>query len=375
MTLETTPVDSDASEESAHNDLTQIKGSGPVRQEILQDNLGIKTFEDLASASVEAIEAMLRRENQAVSQQEVVGWIEQAQARIEVKPVTPELAASESEVPESVTSESVTSETTAPESVASEAVSGSVVSESVTSESVTSKTTVPNDLEHPIDEFSETEETEITNTSLSEEWNSIGSFTVEFQSRTVQAQTEYQITVRHLETNRTRQWSSFEDIAWRQWMLTQIKSPALQGNASACLPGENPMAAQIKSVKLFQPPESAGSVGTELTQSNMPITIRSGESFELEVIFELTGSTQMVTVQRPDNCLIQCFTKGLTAPHRLMLLSEIQSHPLTHDHTLYKTTLPAATLTSGLYRLQILITFHGAFALSAFVEIPLLQVV
>ncbi|MEM9903727.1 MAG: hypothetical protein AAF921_01710 [Cyanobacteria bacterium P01_D01_bin.44] len=372
MTSETTGVGGESPEGNAHNDLTQIKGIGPVRQEILQEDLDISTLEALASASIEEIESMLRRENQSVSQQEIIGWIEQAQAIIAGETEATETEAVETEAVETEAAETEFAEAEAAETEAVE--TEAVETEAVEAEAAEAEIaeTAPEQTVQPVDAKPTNAPVDA---STAAEWSTSGLFTVEVQTRRIQNQVERQIIVRHVETDRTQQWSNVEELAWSRWILAQTPAPLTPSPVLTDVPSESPITAEINAIRLFQPPKNGNPIGIELTQPHIPSLIRSGEPFTLEITFELVGSALTETPQSPKSYLLQSFTKRLTPPHSLELLSEAQPLPLVDNQTLYTSSLPAASLTSGLYRLQVLITFQGAFALSTFVEVPLLQVV
>jgi hypothetical protein len=61
------------------DDLTEINGIGPVRQEWLRESLDVYTFRDLAVLSVDEIESRLKTEGKIISRSEIEAWIDQAQ--------------------------------------------------------------------------------------------------------------------------------------------------------------------------------------------------------------------------------------------------------------------------------------------------------
>jgi predicted flap endonuclease-1-like 5' DNA nuclease len=75
-TPERTPPDRPAASDRSPDDLTVIKGIGPVVQEKLHA-LGIRTFDDLAAADPETLAEQLKG-RQPISQTLVRGWTEAA---------------------------------------------------------------------------------------------------------------------------------------------------------------------------------------------------------------------------------------------------------------------------------------------------------
>ena len=61
----------------AVDDLTTIKGVGPAMAARLQD-MGIRTFEDLAAADIKTITRKLREQSVVISEKKVEGWVQAA---------------------------------------------------------------------------------------------------------------------------------------------------------------------------------------------------------------------------------------------------------------------------------------------------------
>lgn len=61
----------------AVDDLTTIKGIGPAMAGRLQE-MGIRTFDDLAAANVKAITRQLREQSVVISEKKVEGWVQAA---------------------------------------------------------------------------------------------------------------------------------------------------------------------------------------------------------------------------------------------------------------------------------------------------------
>ncbi|QIT54662.1 DUF4332 domain-containing protein [Aquisalimonas sp. 2447] len=61
----------------AVDDLTTIKGVGPAMAARLQD-MGIRTFEDLAAADIKSVTRTLREQSVVISEKKVEGWVQAA---------------------------------------------------------------------------------------------------------------------------------------------------------------------------------------------------------------------------------------------------------------------------------------------------------
>ena len=73
----TTTAATPSSDGDAVDDLTTIKGVGPAMAARLQD-LGIRTFEDLAAADSKAVTRKLRDQSVVISEKKVEGWVQTA---------------------------------------------------------------------------------------------------------------------------------------------------------------------------------------------------------------------------------------------------------------------------------------------------------
>ncbi len=76
-TTTTPPPKAPSNDGDAVDDLTTIKGVGPAMAARLQD-MGIRTFEDLAAADVKTITRKLREQSVVISEKKVEGWVQAA---------------------------------------------------------------------------------------------------------------------------------------------------------------------------------------------------------------------------------------------------------------------------------------------------------
>ena len=86
------------STEKAYDDLTAIKGIGPIRQRWLRESLHVRTYLDLTSFPANEIEARLKADGQQVPPRSAIEkWLVEAQElAVEAgQPSTPELEAAD----------------------------------------------------------------------------------------------------------------------------------------------------------------------------------------------------------------------------------------------------------------------------------------
>jgi len=67
------------SSEKAYDDLTVIRGIGPTRQRWLRESLNVRTYQDLATLSVDEIESRLKADGKIASRRRIEVWLVEAQ--------------------------------------------------------------------------------------------------------------------------------------------------------------------------------------------------------------------------------------------------------------------------------------------------------
>lgn len=303
------------------DNLTTIKGIGPVRQRWLRESLNVRTFRDLAALSADEIESRLKIEGGIASRSDIEEWIVQAQ----------ELAATE--LPSQRVVESADAEA---EATANSPAAGG-------------------------------------------KWQPFASFVVEFQARQVEGQAEEQrTTVHHMEADKSETWPGIEGERLCQWMLGQLGGK-LQQELEEELPVEARLAAartvavEITQVQAFQPPDVE--TPTAASEANQPFSgfVRSDEPFALEVSFELTGPGADDVAKRRTTYSAHFHLRSLTTREKIPL-GDTKAAPLDGEAP-YTARLSQTSLQPGLYRLRALVTLQSTPPRKGYLEVPLLQVV
>lgn len=300
------------------SDLTTIRGIEAVRQELLA-SIGINTIADLAAASVEEIDSGLQAAGNVINRSEISDWIAQAQ----------ELLSSSSQV-----------------------------------------VTTSNNSE----ESNVIEEGNLSEESNAEEWNSLASFVVEFQSKTVAEQTEQRTLVSQQNTNRVTIWSGIETEQLPQWLqqqLSEIIFPESVSELPEAAP-PTPLLIEIEQLRLLQPPQTKMPLVSNLEM--FPGSLNSNKPFVLEVSWKLSGTISPEVTPFPPRYRIQAYARDRTTG-RVTTIGETFPTALVESQSSYNSVLPETSLPAGIYRLQLLITLQGKLAPPAFLEVPLLQVV
>ncbi|MEZ4714076.1 MAG: hypothetical protein R3A44_43230 [Caldilineaceae bacterium] len=152
------------------DDLTKIKGIGPVRQEWLRETFDVCKYQDLAALSPEEIESQLQAEGRAASRNEIKTWITQAQ----------DLADS---------ARRAQMQTTRLATAATQRAANPPL-------------------------------------GLEKDWRPIASFAVEFQERIVEdaefQMRQFQTTVHHMEADSDAMWTGIESERLCKWMLEEL---------------------------------------------------------------------------------------------------------------------------------------------------------
>lgn len=304
-------------------DLTQIKGIGPVRKQWLKETFSIRTYEDLAALSPKEIESKLQAEGRITSRSDIEKWL--AQAR--------ELAA------------------TAEQPVASE----ESLSESGMSQ-------------------------ELNPSYKTQVWRPIASFVVEFQKRTiVEQQAEYRTMVHHSETDTDAPgWPGLESNQLCKWMIEQMSDELKSGSPKRDVPATPaaPVTSSqliVSQIQVFQPQNTLAPAA--IANANQPLqgTIKRSVPFALDATFRLP---EPLIVHSEQQITYSAQFSAITRPgHSALHLGETEPVSLVTGQSIYSARLPDIILQPGTYALRVIVLLKGTVMSVSFLEIPLLQVI
>lgn len=330
------------------DDLTRLKGIGPVKQQWLKTSLNICTVQELADFSADEIESRFKAEGQTVSKSEIEGWIAQARelVALEEQPPQPILESSQAE-PEASFEPPMQNYPLAQAAVESAEV-----------------------------------ETDGRLTSLEEDsrWRTCSSFLVEFQSRQTDRGTEeQQTTVRHLQADNVQIWSGIEKEKLHQWIVYQLDKTNPR-STEARTEAEtsrlvSPVTVEIDQIEVWQPPQAQMPIIIDRANRLFSGIIRSDQPLALEVGFKLTELDTPYMPNEQVRYLVQCYARDRST-RAITSLGETTLETFVENQHSYKVMLPVTTLEQpGMYRLQVLVTLQGTPATPAYFEVPLLPVV
>jgi hypothetical protein len=304
------------------DELSLIKGIGPVRQEWLRESLGVYTFRELAVCPVEVIETRLREAGEIVSAREIGRWIAQARKLAEESGgtrATRELAALHDAA------------------VAKHAP-----------------------------------------------WRPFASFVVEYQSRlAVDGSEELRTTVHHIEGDSGTAWPGIEPTRHCEWMRTQLGERSRGPAAAAAKAGDAQAGAktvrttahvEIDQVRIFQPPEALQPVGVARAGLPFGAPLRSDEAFAVEATYRVLDGDAAADTGTPMHCTARFLARDFNAKDYQALGESLPEHPAEEPRQGFVARLPRVSLKAGLYRLRVLVA-PDAGAAPGYTEIPLLQTV
>jgi hypothetical protein len=310
------------------DDLSQIKGIGPVRQHWLRESLDVYTFRDLAASSAAEIEARLRAEGEIVSLKEIARWIAQARK------------------------------------LAAEAEPSS---------------------EQPIHGESR-EDPHSSPAASTGKWKPFASFVVEFQTRAdADGEEELRTSVHHIEADSGMTWPGIETVQHGTWMRAQlgvkarpgrhetVPAPASEEESVRPVARPAPVArVEIDQVRIFQPPEAPQPTG--IARGGLPFgaPIRGGESFALEATYHILRPDAPGIAAEPMNCTARFLARDFHTGAYTDLGNALPDRSAAEAPEGFVARLPRASLGAGLYRLRVLVTPESGVG-SGYAEIPILQ--
>ena len=343
------------SSEKGFDDLTAISGIGPARQTFLRKSLGVHTYGDLAALSVEKIESQFRGNNQVVSRKAIENWIMEAQ----------NLAAAKGEAKSSDAPPEAKEEKQTPDSSAAKEIVA------------------------PLD--TDNSEEQKKPTPDKEGWKPFASFVVELQERVIPGKpTEYRTTVHHMEEDTGASWPGIEREKHAQWMLEQVSDrvstrPESDEEAQPPQPAQlsvpepvpeikTPVKVEISQIRVLQPPKTATPAGSGKAGHAFEGSIKSRESFALEVDFDLKGESAADLTREAHVYRAQAYVQDTSTGANIQL-GNTPPGTLKRDTLTYTATLPEVTLPPGVYRLFAVATLQAARTIPDFVTLPGMKVV
>ena len=315
-----------------YDDLTQISGIGDVRQQRLQESLGVYTFEDLAKLTVAEIQSDLKAGGHSVSEDAIKEWLAEARQR----------AQSAEQMTHS--SASLATEETQPA---------------------------------PAPEG---------------KWETAAAFIVEFQRYRLAGTEEKQRTkIHHMQSGKDETWPNVEGQHILPWMLSRLeaepqpiltKKAASQGSLkpAPAMPAQHKpedkksVKVPITQVKIYQPMETNTPMTFGQADQLFSGNVRGNEPFALEAAFELDDALSLANHKTPVQYHIG-FSVDNRATGKNIHLGTTRPKALQRGPGSYTARLDELKLQRGVYRLQVLVTVQTTANTLSFLEIPLLQVI
>jgi hypothetical protein len=220
-----------------------------------------------------------------------------------------------------------------------------------------------------------------------EEWRSIASFSVAFQSRRIKGQgEERRAQIVHRQGDGPRFFYDIDsDKPWR-WILGHLgersqpqaapyEGAAVQAQTTEPSPAAEPsIQAKIAGVRVFQPPQAGAPIEASTSGKLFQGCLHGDEPFALEATVRLTGPGSSKAATEQQACRAQLFARPLP-PGMPIDLGNMRCDALSPDKPAYMVRRPKASLPSGVYHLQVMITIQGAGIVARPLDGPVLQVV
>lgn len=206
-----------------------------------------------------------------------------------------------------------------------------------------------------------------------QEWATIASFTLEFQSRVVADRQDQQVIVQYIEGDQEKVWTALDDDTIYPWVLNRVNN-ALEKLPKNQQPEVAPSIIEITQIRFLQPLHAVTAMVVDEANSLLRDALRSSDPIALEVTFKLAGLDVAELIQQALPYQIQGKFHNRVTGANIPIGSNQSSH-LIEDQRSYTIRLPEVQLAPGPYQLQIVATLHHASVPPALFEIPILQVV
>lgn len=229
-----------------------------------------------------------------------------------------------------------------------------------------------------------------------DDWEYIAAYAVEFKARKVEGVEEVrEINVRPVEITKTGQWGDVTDEKpaivegeqLYQWMQERVgmKSPMKPDALPQTEPKEEPsveeqppkapsVTVEFTQVQVLQPPQIKTPIA--IGEAGKPFRgfLRSDEPFDIQVSFNLAGQDVADITKKRISYSAQFYTRELPIGVRAVL-GATEPDTLIKSQTSYTAKLNEVSLSSGIYRLRVLVRLLSTPPIGDYLEVPLLQVV
>ncbi len=191
-------------------------------------------------------------------------------------------------------------------------------------------------------------------------WEPLATFTVEFQTRSMDNQTERQTIVCHQETEQVKQWSGIADRAFPEWILdclaevmaSSVTSKPAELPGSADLTAANSFDLKITQLRAVQAAYLKMPIVADPNQRVFAQALSNQEPFLLEVTFSIVGLTASEMNQQPASYDVEVYICNRDERKSIQVT---QSGTLIPEKLTYTEVLPEIRLDAGTYHLEALV--------------------
>jgi hypothetical protein len=321
------PIEITSSTENQNDDLTTIKGIGPVRQKWLQDSFGVHSFDGLAALSVDEIESQLKADGLIAARSSIEEWITSAQ---EMSAVTPSPNQKAPKAPHEQTIEALTDN--------------------------------------------------------NYDWQSTGMFIVHLQvRRAVAGQSDQRLTIQHVPVAENGTWQDDLEaptvIAGGQlypWILDRAgyRMPVEKDARVRVAPSERKYTVDldVSTLHIHQQVRDDQMAELGISGGALPDQIASERPVKLEVLFGLSGESAVEMTKKRFDYRVRCFGHNRLTGERSRIGGTIVGK-LEAEQLSYEAMVEGVSFAPGIYRLSTVVELLSPRPVLGSLDIPMVQVV
>jgi hypothetical protein len=358
-----------------YTDLTIIRGIGIAKQKWL-NKLGIHTIQELSQTSIASLNKQLKQQGYSAAHSELEDWIKQAQ---KLSPVSKksDLKQKHLNIKPSVNQGSEAQIIETPESLSREPFeefSEELSEELPKNRSQTDSKTAIADKERLESKSKKTPEVASIIDGMTQDWQSVASFTVEFQTRQMEGHKKHRAIIHHQETDTTKTFLNFKNEQLQEWLLHQAKVASLLTAISPdSISRDAPFAIDIVRLRVLQ----AGQTNVPMVANQTDPMFSGSLATQIPFILELTVAVPEAAISALASQLLIYFATAQArhlATGEIFSLGSVEMRFLLGNKNTCTLMLPKVTLTkAGAYRLQVCAEIKNIPVNPGYFKVPLLQ--
>lgn len=346
-------MSSDSNEVNTRDDfsnlgLEAIEGIGEARRNRLAD-IGITTVRELAAIAAEDLHSRLQETGRSISLDLLEGWIAAAQNLLEEN---------------------------------DQDRSGDHAETASKADEDDGQSKSPADRHEDDSRVEPIQAVETTLDTADEDnnWSTIAAFKLNYQHREVDTQAETRLKICHLQADESQSWTIIKFDELVPWIRARVPLKITQEPAIAEVderPADQGQFSELASLTIEQVRLLKNGTPLILSFGSQTIAqwVYANQEFAIEVFLNLDSPKDpQLNLQELAQCRFQLVAKALTSNGKDFCYDDLVILTRAKNALVKKALIEKISLSRGLYRLELLLTFSQAQNLSAFADIPRLQV-